>query len=287
MSSFKEIKERIGSVGNTRKITSAMKLVSSAKLRKAQSVLGNLLPYSDALSHTMSEVLATSPELHSPLTEERTPERIALIVFSSNSSLCGSFNANVIKESLATLQHYTSDEMKEIRIYCFGKKAADAITKAGFPIDGNFDNLGDKTSYNEIATLATTLINAFESRQIDRVELIYHHFVTAGTQTLLRENLLPIALPDIYDPNAMPPDYILEPSAEQLLSQLLPKAIKLHLYSAVLDSDTSEQAARVIAMQTATDNADDLLSELTVEYNKSRQQAITSELLDMASGAND
>lgn len=281
MASFKEIKERISSVKNTRKITSAMKMVSAAKLHRAQAEIGGLLPYSEALSSIMKNLL-TGSSVVSPFSEQREGKRVAVILFSSNSSLCGTFNSNVEKMLLSIDKELSADGgATEVEYYALGQKVAKAITKHGMPLSGEYNRLIDKPSYDPISTLASDLMKRFTSGEIDRVELVYHHFKSAASQKLVRETLLPVTLP-LSEGEA---DYILEPSREEMIHSLIPKSIKLKLYAALLDSKASEHAVRMMAMQNATDNADELIGELTIQYNKSRQGAITAELLDLAGGA--
>lgn len=286
MATLKEIKKRINSIKNTRKTTSAMKMVSSSKLRKAENTISNMLPYSEALYHVMESLL--TGDYSGTLIQERPVNRIALVAFSSDSSLCGAFNSNISRELLKAIEKYKSSIPDEnIQVYTIGKKVYDNVRKTGVTITQNFENLAGKADYSTIAEFAGSLITQFEKEQVDRVELIYHHFKSAGTQLLVNTPLLPVILPTQNDQENQngTTDYILEPSREELLKTLIPKGIKLQLYTALLDSNASEHAARMIAMQTATDNADDLVNELTIEYNKSRQQAITNELLDLASGS--
>lgn len=284
MAAFKDIKIRINSIKSTRKTTSAMKMVSSAKLHKAESTISNMHPYSEALHHVMESLL--TGDYSSPLSHERPIEKVSIIAFSSDSSLCGAFNSNISRELQKTIDRYRQSlPVENISVYTIGKKVYDNIRKTGITVTRNFENLAGKADYNTIAGFTESLITQFEKNQTDRVEMIYHHFKSAGSQTLINEPLLPVILPTQKDSgNQNNVDYIFEPSREALLKVLIPKSIKLQLYTALLDSNASEHAARMIAMQTATDNADDLVSELTIEYNKSRQQAITNELLDLASG---
>ena len=280
MASLKSIKERILSIRSTRKITSAMKMVSSAKLHKAQDLIGNMLLYSDSLYHVMENLL--SEDFVTELSEERPVNRVAIVAFSSDTALCGAFNANVIRELEKTIDSYKG---KEIELYTIGRKVYDATRKWGIKVSQNFENLAAKPDYKIISDLAESFITQFLSYKIDRVVLIYHHFKSAGSQVLLHENLLPVALPAKDENQTSSVDYIYEPSREELLKTLIPKSIKLKLYTALLDSNASEHAARMVSMQSATDNADRLINELTLAYNKSRQQAITSELLDIISGS--
>ncbi|MDR2776338.1 MAG: ATP synthase F1 subunit gamma [Tannerella sp.] len=299
MAAFKEIKKRINSIKSTRKTTSAMKMVSSAKLHKAESMISNMLPYAESL-HRITEVLLTdgytvrqpAEDVYSvALSSERPLRNVAIVAFASDSSLCGAFNSNVSRELRDVVDRYRKSLADEnIFVYTAGRKVYDAVGKTDIAIAGNFENLAGKPDYNVIADFADSLIRRFENREIDRVEMIYHHFKSAGSQRLINERLLPVAIPLRTDTQGRKQeddraDYIIEPSREETLKVLMLKSLKLKLYTALLDSNASEHAARMIAMQTATDNADDLIGELTVEYNKSRQQAITNELLDIAGGS--
>ncbi|MDR0575724.1 MAG: ATP synthase F1 subunit gamma [Tannerella sp.] len=284
MAALKEIKKRINSIKSIRKTTSAMKMVSSAKLHKAESMIYNMLPYSEALRHVMESLL--TGDYSGPLNRERPVMNVAIIAFSSDSSLCGAFNSNVSRELQKTIDKYKKSLSDEhIFIYTIGRKVYDNIRKTGITITKNFESMAGKADYNTIAAFAASLIAQFENNQIDRVELIYHHFKRAGSRELVKEPLLPVILPVSEKQGYQHGEYIYEPSREKLLGTLVPKSIKLQLYAALLDSNASEYAARMIAMQTATDNADDLVGELTIEFNKSRQQAITNELLDLAGGS--
>lgn len=283
MASLKEVKGRIATVNNTRKITSAMKMVASAKLHKAQGAITNMLPYERRLHGLLTNLLGGSEVLvwNTP----REVKRVALVVFSSNSSLCGGFNANVIKHATQWLDEYQALGKDNILIYPVGKKVADALSKMGYAIQGNFQHLADKPSFAEAAELAQGLMNLFTRGEVDRVELLYNHFKSTASQILTREVYLPMQTSGKTMEGKEDMDYILEPSREELLATLLPKVLRMKLYTVLLDSNASEHAARTMAMQIATDNADDLLQELTLMYNKTRQQAITNELLDIVGGS--
>jgi F-type H+-transporting ATPase subunit gamma len=285
MASLKEVKVRINSIKSTRKTTSAMKMVASAKLHKALNVFGNMLPYSKSLHHVMEALL--SSEFSSSLCDKRPVEKVALVAFSSDSSLCGAFNSNIIRETKKKTEFYKNLPKENIRIYTIGKKVYDALRKKGFNITQNFAGLAEKPDYNTITELADSLIRQFETKEIDRVEILYHHFKSAGVQILTNETVLPLVLPEPgKGASKINSDYILEPSREALLNNLIPKSIKLQMFASLLDSNSSEHAARMIAMQIATDNADNLVNELTILYNKTRQQSITNELLDIVGGQN-
>ena len=290
MASLKEVKGRISTVNNTRKITSAMKMVASAKLHKAQGAIFNMSPYERRLHRLLANLLSGGEVLvwNTP----REVKRVALVVFSSNSSLCGGFNANVIKHASAWLEEHRALGTGNLLIYPVGKKVADALVKQGYSVQGDFQHMADKPSFAEASALAKQLMGMFARGEVDRVDLLYNHFKNMATQILTREVYLPFDTSHSEEPgdekfrtHAEEVDYILEPSRKELLSMLLPKVLRLKLYTVLLDSNASEHAARTMAMQIATDNADDLLQELTLMYNKTRQQAITSELLDIVGGS--
>lgn len=288
MSTLKEIKSRIRSVTSTRKITSAMKMVSSAKLRKSQKLIENFLPYEQQLNALLTNFLSADTETISPLAEERKIERVAIVVLTSNSSLCGAFNSNAIKELINTLEEYRTLGKENIFLYPIGKKGAKVLMKLGYEVTENFEELAAKPTYDVSAALAERLIKDFLDKKVDRIELIYHHFKSRSTQVLLHEVFLPISLKTSKENDSthrVSLNYIVEPDRESILMELLPKVVKLKLFAAIADSSASEHAARTLAMQIATDNANDLLQELSLQYNKSRQQAITNELLDIVGGS--
>ncbi|WP_317468651.1 F0F1 ATP synthase subunit gamma [Bacteroides hominis] len=288
MASLKEVKTRINSVQSTRKITSAMKMVASAKLHKAQGAIENMLPYQRKLNKILTNFLSADLPVESPFCAERPVKRIAIVAFSSNSSLCGAFNANVLKMFLQTVGEYRELGQDNILIYPVGKKIEEAVKKLGFFPQGSYQRLADKPSYDEAAALARLLMELFLEKNIDRVELIYHHFRSMGIQELLRERYLSIDLSAVQNEDGktgMVNDYIIEPSAAQLIADLIPQVLSQKIFTAALDSNASEHAARTLAMQIATDNANELIQELTKQYNKTRQQAITNELLDIVGGS--
>ena len=285
MASLKEVKGRIATVNNTRKITSAMKMVASAKLHKAQAAITNMLPYEQRLHRLLTNFL-NGEEVLSCYTNVKEVKRIAFVVFSSNSSLCGGFNANVIKHTHQWLDEHQALGKENILIYPIGRKVADAMIKQGYEVQGDFQHMADKPSFAEASALAQELMDKFERGEVDQVEVLYNHFKNTASQILTHEVYLPIPIKasDEIAPKEET-DYILEPSREELLQMLLPKVLRMKFYTILLDSNASEHAARTMAMQIATDNADDLLQELTLMYNKTRQQAITNELLDIVGGS--
>lgn len=288
MASLKEVKTRIASVNSTRKITSAMKMVASSKLHRAQQAIESMRPYERQLTRIMSTFVGSMEgEVDTAYAAQRDVKRVVIVLFTSNSSLCGGYNANAVKAFVKKVEEYRSRNIEICRVYAMGKKAAEAVGKLK-----NFDlvdksALLDHPSYQEAAKVASELMDLYVKGDIDEVDLIYHHFKSAGTQILTTETFLPIDLHiDSTEEGATNNlNFIVEPSMGDVVNQLIPKSLHLRLYTALLDSLASEHAARVIAMQVATDNADDLLRELTLTYNKTRQQAITNELLDIAGGS--
>ena len=296
MASLKEVKTRINSVKSTRKITSAMKMVASAKLHKAQGAIENMLPYERKLNKILTNFLSADLPVESPYIKAREVKRVAIVAFSSNTSLCGAFNANVIKMLLQTVGEFRTLGQDNILIFPVGKKVDEAVKRLGFQPQETSPTLSDKPSYQEASELAHRLMEMYVSGDIDRVELIYHHFKSMGVQILLRETYLPIDLTRVVDEEEkqkeeevqggeIANDYIIEPSAEELIANLIPTVLSQKLFTAAVDSNASEHAARTLAMQVATDNANELIQDLTKQYNKSRQQAITNELLDIVGGS--
>ena len=288
MASLKEVKTRIASVNSTRKITSAMKMVASSKLHRAQQAIESMRPYERQLTRIMSTFVGSMEgEVDTAYAAQRDVKRVVIVLFTSNSSLCGGYNANAVKAFVKKVEEYRIHDIEICRVYAMGKKAAEAVGKLK-----NFDlvdksALLDHPSYQEAAKVASELMDLYVKGDIDEVDLIYHHFKSAGTQILTTETFLPIDLHtgSTEEGATNNLNFIVEPSIGDIVNQLIPKSLHLRLYTALLDSLASEHAARVIAMQVATDNADDLLRELTLTYNKTRQQAITNELLDIAGGS--
>ena len=267
MASLKEVKNRINSVKSTRQITSAMKMVASAKLHKAQGRIESMYPYQQKLNEILTNFLGTDVTVTSPYTEVRPVTKVAIVAFSSNSSLCGAFN------SKHTLEEYSPLGKENILLYPVGRKVEEAVKKLGYTPQGSFQSLADKPAYTEAYQLAELLMDLYAQKSIDRVVLIYHHFKSMGSQVLQKEDYLPLNLEQMAMEVAMHPDkkdmatynndYIVEPSVNELIAELLPK----------------------VAMQAATDNANELIQDLTLQYNKTRQQAITNELLDIIGGS--
>lgn len=318
MPSLKEIKNRLSSVNSTRKITSAMKMVASSKLHHAQTMIENMLPYETLLEHILKTFLASETDARTVLNEVRPVKRVALVVYASNSSLCGGFNANVIRLLQHVVDEYAELGKENIVVYPIGRKVAEKAVKMGLNVAGDFTALAEKPNANDCITIARELGEKFISGEFDRVEMIYHHFKSAGSQILTRKPFLPIDIEEELkrdherdltsnvttkkaqeyikrkeeekkreEKEAVPlnDNFLVEPDMNTVLTKLIPKYLHLMVYTALFDSIASEHAARMVAMQTATDNADEILRELNLQYNKSRQQAITSELLDIVGGS--
>ena len=366
MASLREIKDHIGSVRSTLKITSAMKLVSSAKLRKAQQAAEGIRPYTEALAAMLACVLgggggiasnpvrgsaahpsqpagwappsnsaeggmplggntSSSASAHSSASDELRAQnggfyareaeiqgvgaqngpfyargtgdllgRVAIVAVASNSSLCGAFNVNVVRrvlDEVAALRKVGA----EVEVFSVGRKMAEAMRKAGLPSPADYTDLVGRNTFDKSAAFAQTLIDAYNSGRYSRILFIYNHFVTTSSQKVTVETYLPFSAPSAGDESRAQNggfyaregenDFILEPSREEILATLLPQVMRLRVHTVLLDSIAAEHAARTIAMQTASDNAEDLLGELTLEYNKGRQQKITSEILDLVGGA--
>ena len=342
MPSLKEIKGRINSISSTLAITSAMKMVAAAKLQKAQMAIQNMLPYERRL-HSMLIDLMGAVNMSAPASEEgsarlvslsnqpdhtesegayslmaqREVRKVAIVAFASNSSLCGAFNSNVIREATAVINEYRASGLgdADITVYSVGRKMAEAMKKLGFPSPADFTKMSDSPSYEAASALAQELLDGFVSGRFDKVELVYNHYKSTSSQPTIRQTYLPLSLADATadlqagkiadsasesdtnrgaEPVGAPvvrqgspttEDLIVEPSKEELIATLLPKVVRLRVFTTLLDSTAAEQAARTVAMQLATDNGNDLLQELTLEYNKGRQQKITSEILDLVGGS--
>ena len=280
---LREVRDRIASVKSTQKITSAMKLVSAAKLRRAQTAIENMSHYSDGLNGLLMSFLSSSTEFTAELAAVRDYKKVVIVAVASDTGLCGTFNANVIGRLRAVLDGYKASNT-QVEVYTVGKKMHDAVRKLGYTPREELMPQSAAPQYNEIAAVARDLMERFRSGGIDRVELVHSHFKSAAKQEPVNEVLLPVELKMAETDSAPTVDYIVEPGREELLAALVPKVVEVQLFTALLDAVAAEHAARVLAMQTATDNATDLISQLTLEYNKGRQQAITNELLDIMSG---
>lgn len=287
MASLKEIKNRINSIQSTQKITAAMKMVASAKLHHTQAATERTLAYAEQLTDILQSLLAAEQEFDSPYTVRREVKNVAIVVCSSNTGLCGSFNANVWKSLEELIQSYKAKQI-HIEFYPVGKKIAKELQKAGYEYHDEFVAIADNLEYEEAGKLAAQLRELYVSKQVDQIDLLYHHFKNMVQQILTHKIYLPLSIQEETkqtDNTSYATDYILEPSVYTLQQLLFPKMLDLQIYTTLLDTTTSEHAARMMAMQTANDNANELIRQLTLQYNKTRQQAITNELLDIMGGA--
>ena len=285
MASLKEIKNRISSITSTQKITAAMKMVASAKLHHTQTATERTLAYSEQLAGILQSLLVAEADMASPYTESREVRNVAMVVCSSNTGLCGSFNSNVWKETEKLIETYKEQQL-HIVFYPVGKKIAKELSKAGYAYEEAFVSLAEHLSYEAAAQLSARLQADFLNGKVDRVELLYHHYKNMIQQILTHKQYLPLSIEvGQQSTTGYAPDYILEPSASALQALLYPKMLNLQIYTTLLDTTTAEHAARMMAMQTANDNANGLIQDLTLLYNKTRQQAITNELLDIMGGA--
>ena len=290
MSTLRELKTRIGSVASTQKTTSAMKMISSSKMRKATGQLQRLSPYRHMVQHVISHLLVTDQHFDSPLIAERDVQRVALVVFGSDDGLCGGFNVNIFKQLLVTIKQVRNEYGAQvgITIVPVGKKMAKAVSKiAGKDIQVEKVALNTRSGSEELYAFTDLMKTRFLERTFDRVEMLYMHFISTGKQVFTREQLLPVSyqgLADNVDPRAANSPCLFEPDANTIFNTVLPLHIKSMLQDVFIQSTASEQSARVMAMQAASDNAKELLDSLQLEYNKLRQQGITTELLDILGG---
>lgn len=290
MASLKETKSRIASVKSTLQITSAMKMVAAAKLHRAQQAIAGMAPYQQKLLEILHDLLSDAnvrAAADTPLLAGNDSRRIALVAFSSNGSLCGGFNATAVKSLLAELESLRKqglDPEKDVDFWPVGRKVAEAGRKVGLKTRRDASPLLDRPAYDPAAELAVQLIESFEKGETGSVILLYNHYQSNAAQPPVRETYLPYSLPQS-EAAAPDEDLIVEPGRREVLEALLPKVLLLKVYTVLLDSCAAEHAARTVAMQLASDNADELLEQLTLEYNKRRQQAITSELLDIVGGS--
>ncbi|MBL7471785.1 ATP synthase F1 subunit gamma [Robertkochia sediminum] len=281
MANLKEIRSRITSVGSTMQITSAMKMVSAAKLKKAQDAITAMRPYADKLTELLQNLSATlEGDSGSVFAEQREVNKVLIVAITSNRGLCGAFNANVIKETQRVAKEAYA--AKEVNVVTIGKKGNDILSKS-FPVAFNNNDIFDDLTFDNAAAIAETLMQHYAEGKYDKIVLMYNSFKNAATQIVKTEDFLPISTAQENSGAAM--DYIFEPTKVEIVETLIPKSLKTQLYKAIRDSFASEHGARMTAMHKATDNAAELKAELTLTYNKARQAAITSEILEIVGGA--
>jgi F-type H+-transporting ATPase subunit gamma len=281
MANLKEIRNRITSVSSTMQITSAMKMVSAAKLKKAQDAITAMRPYAEKLTELLQNLSATlDGDVGGEYTTQREIKKVLVVAITSNRGLCGAFNSNVIKEVKSRSSYY---EGKQVDVFAIGKKGNDILTKTHAVVD-NQSAVFDELTFDNVTKIAETLTQKFVSGEYDKIELVYNQFKNAATQIVQTEQFLPLA-PIKSDKPASTGDYIFEPSKEEIVLTLIPKSLKTQLYKGIRDSFASEHGARMTAMHKATDNATDLRDQLKLTYNKARQAAITNEILEIVGGA--
>jgi len=281
MANLKEIRNRITSISSTMQITSAMKMVSAAKLKKAQDAITAMRPYAEKLTELLQNLSASlDGDVGGEFTTQREVKKVLIVAITSNRGLCGAFNTNVIKEAKSRSEYYAG---KQVDIFAIGKKGNDILSKTLNVID-NQSSIFDHLTFDNVAAIAETLTQKFVAGEYDRIELVYNQFKNAATQIVQTEQFLPLA-PIHSDKPVSTGDYIFEPAKDEIVLTLIPKALKTQLYKGIRDSFASEHGARMTAMHKATDNATDLRDQLKLTYNKARQAAITNEILEIVGGA--
>ena len=290
MASLKEIRERRASVASTMQITSAMKMVSAAKLKKAQEAIVKFRPYADKLKEILASVGdSIKDDEDNQYAMQRDKERILLVLITSNRGLCGAFNSNAMKAAIQrALTQYGSQMMaNQVDFIAIGKKGNEFLRKKGYNVIFDGSDIFDDLTFDRVAKIANMIMGLFTDQEYDHVEVVYNRFKNAGTQILTEEQFLPIQIDDLAEETVHTSyvDYIFEPSKEYIVQELIPRSLKLQFYKAILDSNASEHGARMTAMHKATDNATELLKELSLQFNKARQASITNEILEIVSGA--
>ena len=288
MANLKEVRIRISSVQSTQQITKAMKMVSAAKLKRATNAIVQLRPYATKLKEILGNLSASLEGGSSPFIEEREPNKVLIVVVSSNRGLAGAFNMNVIKTTNNLIAEKYSDQLKNgnVSIVAIGKKSQDFYEKRNYKVIGNNNEVYTALTFENVTKITEAIMLGFENGDYDKVELVYNRFKNAAVQILTTEQLLPLPKSETtIETKSTNVEYILEPNQEDIVKQLIPKSIKIQLYKAVLDSHASEHGARMTSMDKATENAGDLLKALKLSYNQARQAAITTELTEIVSGA--
>ena len=282
MANLKEIRNRISSVGSTMQITSAMKMVSAAKLKRAQDAILQMRPYANKLTELLVNLSSSLDSSDGgDFSSEREISNVLLVPITSNRGLCGGFNANIIKQTLNLIRNDYAG--KDVSILSIGKKSSEYFRNNNYNVISSHDEIFADLTYDSIAKISEDIMQSFLDLKYDKVVLIYNQFKNAATQNVMSENFLPVQSPN--DENASIGDYIFEPEKKEIIQQLIPKSLKTQMFKAVLDSHASEHGARMTAMHKATDNASELKKDLTLSYNKARQAAITAEILEIVGGA--
>jgi len=282
MPNLKEIRSRITSVGSTMQITSAMKMVSAAKLKRAQDAITQMRPYSNKLTDLLQSLSSSlDGSENNQYSDSRVVKKLLIVAITSNRGLCGGFNSYIIKSAKNIIEKQNNNT--DVEILSIGKKSSEHFTKNGYKMFSVHDEVYNELTFENISIIAETIINKFLSKEFDRVVLVYNQFKNAATQIIMNENYLPID--NSAEQKTQTADYIFEPNQNEIVKELIPKSLKTQLFKAVLDSHAAEHGARMTAMHKATDNAAELKKELTLTYNKARQAAITGEILEIVGGA--
>ncbi len=288
MAGLKEIRTRIASVKTTRQVTSAMKMVSAAKLKKAQDAIIQIRPYAEKL-HQILIALSTSLENveDSPYTQQRNPQKILIVLISSNRGLCGGFNSNISKKAieLVNTKYNQQYQLGKVSFICIGKQGMRQLKHRGMEIVGEKNNLFDELTFENVSLISGEIMKAFRQGDYDRIEIVYNQFKNAAVQIQATEQFLPVELKVEGNESNNNYNFIYEPSKEYIIKELIPRSLKIQFYKALLDSHAAEHGARMTAMHQATDNATEIIRDLTLEYNKARQASITGEILEIVSGA--
>lgn len=290
MANLKEVRTRIASVSSTQQITSAMKMVSAAKFRRAQNAIIGMRPYADQLQEIIADI-DTGDGVRTPYHAQRPLQNVLLVVVTSNKGLCGAFNSNVLKQAQQRIDHYRASlpAGAQLHVMSIGKKSSELLARQRDLPLSTHDDLLDSPSFDEIAALADDIMQRFVAAQLDHVEIIYNQFKNSLTQILSTEQFLPLTKESSNtsstSTSASSNDYIFEPSKNDILREMVPLTLRSTFYRIILDSLASEHGARMTAMQKATDNATELLKDLTLSYNKARQAAITNEIIEIVSGS--
>ena len=287
MGNLKEIRTRISSIESTQKITSSMKLVSAAKLRRAQTAIQYLRPYSEKLNEILHDLSDSAESMEDmPLFEKRAPEKVILLVITSNKGLCGAFNSNIVKQvnKLVADKYSVQHQTGNVKLICIGKKGYEQLNKT-YPVIQSNEALLDNPDFSELSKIADFLTQGFLKHDFDKVDIVYNKFLNAATQRVTVEEFLPISNLESKEDSQTKHDYIIEPSPQEVLEELIPKIMKTQLYKTLSDSIAAEHGARMISMTKATDNATEILRDLKLKYNNARQSSITNELIEIVSGA--
>lgn len=287
MGNLKEIRTRISSIESTQKITSSMKLVSAAKLRRAQTAIQYLRPYSEKLNEILHDLSDSAESMEDmPLFEKRAPEKVVILVITSNKGLCGAFNSNIVKQvnKLVAEKYAAQHQAGNVKLICIGKKGNEQLNKI-YPVLQSNESLLDNPDFSELSKIADFLTQGFLKHDFDKVDIVYNKFLNAATQRVTVEEFLPISNLESEEGSQTKNDYIIEPSPQEVLEELIPKIMKTQLYKTLADSIAAEHGARMISMTKATDNATEILRDLKLKYNNARQSSITNELIEIVSGA--